>query len=130
MTTLTSELGTGLDDAARTEPALRTLRRGLRLTPEFRAGLAGTFALALAATAGRIVVPVAVQQTIDRGLTVPGGPDLGFVRSAMLLCALVVLATAACAYAMNVRLYRSTGMSTTCPCSPRAVNGAAPWSPG
>ncbi|MCW2915007.1 MAG: transporter related protein [Actinomycetia bacterium] len=112
MTTLTPEidkvLNKGLDEAARTEPALGTLRRGLRLTPEFRTGLPGTLALALAATAGRVVVPVAVQQTIDRGLTVPGGPDLGFVRNAVLVCAVIVLATAACAYAMNVRLYKST----------------------
>ena len=45
-----------------------TLRRGLRMMPEFRRGLPATFALALVATAGRVVVPIAVQQVIDRGL--------------------------------------------------------------
>ena len=48
--------------------AFATLRRGLRLMPEFRRGLPVTSLLALIATAGRVVVPIAVQQTIDRGL--------------------------------------------------------------
>lgn len=72
----------------------RTLRRALRLTPEF--------------TAGRVVVPIAVQQTIDRGLRASGGPDLPLVRTAALVAALAVGVTALAAYAMNVRLYRST----------------------
>ena len=45
----------------RREGALATLRRGLRMMPEFRRGLPATFALALLATAGRVVVPIAVQ---------------------------------------------------------------------
>ena len=60
------------------EGALATLRRGLRMMPEFRRGLPVTFALALVATAGRVVVPIAVQQVIDRGLA-GGRPDLGLV---------------------------------------------------
>lgn len=97
----------GLSDTA-AEGAISTLRRGLRLTPEFRAGLAGTLALALVSTAGRVVVPVAVQQTIDKGLGRPDGPDLAFIRTAVLLCAAAVLVTAVCAYLMNVRLYRTS----------------------
>ncbi|WP_019630688.1 ABC transporter ATP-binding protein [Actinomadura atramentaria] len=103
---------TGLDDTAETEGALRTLRRGMALSPEFRAGLAVTVLLALLATAGRVVVPVAVQQTIDRGLS-GGEPDLGFVRLMVLVCAVAVLLTAACAYAMNVRLYRTSESGLT-----------------
>ncbi|GAA1596731.1 ABC transporter ATP-binding protein [Actinomadura kijaniata] len=99
---------TALSETAATEGAFSTLRRGLRLTPEFRAGLAGTLLLALLATAGRVVVPIAVQQTIDKGLTGTGGPDIPFVRTAVLLCAVAVLTTAVSAYLMNVRLYRST----------------------
>ena len=99
---------TTLNEAATREGALTTLRRGLRLSPEFGVGLAGTLLLALVATAGRVVVPIAVQQTIDRGLGAPGGPDVGFVRNAVLLCAVAVLITAVSAYAMNVRLYKTT----------------------
>ncbi|GAA4102046.1 ABC transporter ATP-binding protein [Actinomadura miaoliensis] len=105
---------TTLNEAAVGEGALTTLRRGLRLSPEFRAGLAGTLLLALLATAGRVVVPIAVQQTIDKGLGGPDGPDIGFVRTAVLACALAVAVTALSAYAMNVRLYRTTesGLAT------------------
>ncbi|MQY02276.1 ABC transporter ATP-binding protein [Actinomadura macrotermitis] len=105
---------TTLSEAAGTEGALHTLRRGLRLTPEFRAGLAGTLLLALVSTAGRIVVPIAVQQTIDKGLGHAGGPDIGFIRTAVVLCAVAVLLTALSAYAMNVRLYKTTegGLAT------------------
>ncbi|MGY1711407.1 ABC transporter ATP-binding protein [Geodermatophilus sp. SYSU D00758] len=94
--------------AHRTEGALATLRRGLAMMPEFRRGLAATFALALVATAGRVVVPVAVQQVIDRGLSGPGGPDLDLVRDVVLLSALVVVVTAVAVYRMNVRLFRTT----------------------
>ena len=78
--------------ADRSEGALRTLRRGLRMMPEFRRGLPLTSALALVATAGRVVVPIAVQQVIDRGLAGPGGPDLGLVRDLVLVSAVVVVA--------------------------------------
>ncbi|MFC5186276.1 ABC transporter ATP-binding protein [Actinomadura harenae] len=100
---------TALSETAARESALSTLRRGLRISPEFRAGLTGTLLLALVATAGRIVVPVAVQQVIDKGLGKDGThPDLPFIRTAVALCAVGVLMTAVCAYLMNVRLYRSS----------------------
>ncbi|WP_169750208.1 ABC transporter ATP-binding protein [Streptosporangium amethystogenes] len=89
---------------------MATVRHGLSLTPEFRKGLAGTLVLAVVATVGKIIVPIAVQQTIDTGL---GGaaPDLAYVRTAVLLCAAAVVLTALCAYLMNVRLYRATESS-------------------
>jgi ATP-binding cassette subfamily B protein len=93
---------------SRPEGALATLRRGLRMMPEFRRGLPATFALALIATAGRVVVPVTVQQVIDRGLNAPGGPDVDFVTEMVLLAALVVIVTAVAVYRMNVRLFRTT----------------------
>jgi ATP-binding cassette, subfamily B, bacterial len=92
----------------REEGAFATLRRGLRMMPEFRRGLPATFALALVATAGRVVVPIAVQQVIDRGLAGPGGPDLDLVRNVVLACAAVVLLTVVAVYRMNVRLFRTT----------------------
>ncbi|MDP5184201.1 ABC transporter ATP-binding protein [Blastococcus sp. BMG 814] len=90
------------------EGALATLRRGLRMMPEFRRGLPVTFALALVATAGRVVVPIAVQQVIDRGLASPEGPDLGLVSWLVAACAVVVVLTAVAVYRMNVRLFRTT----------------------
>jgi putative ABC transport system ATP-binding protein len=84
-----------------------TLLHGLRLAPEFRAGLSVTLSLAVLSTAGRVVVPLAVQQTIDNGLSGPT-PDLVLVRWACALAGLAVLVTAVANYLMNVRLYRTT----------------------
>ena len=88
------------------EGALATVRRGLALSPELRSGLAGTLALALVATSGRVVVPIAVQQTVDNGLNASGGPDLGYVRIMVLAALFAVVATMVAAYLMNVRLFR------------------------
>ena len=104
----TSSVGHGTDSA------VGTIRRGLSYSPEIRAGLGLTLVLALVATAGRVVVPIAVQQTVDRGLLNPAGPDLGFVRWMCLAAGIAVLVTAGCAYLMNVRLFRTTecGLAT------------------
>jgi ATP-binding cassette, subfamily B, bacterial len=96
-----------LGSAEREEGAFATLVRGLRLTPEFREGLPVTLLLALVATGGRVVVPVAVQQTIDNGLS-GGTPDLALVRWSVGLAALALVVTALANYRMNVRLYRTT----------------------
>jgi ATP-binding cassette subfamily B protein len=82
-----------------------TLRRGLAISSELRNGLAGTLGLAVVATAGRVAVPVAIQQGLDHGLTVPGGPDLGVIARIVAIAAVVLLLTLTSAYLMNVRLY-------------------------
>ena len=99
---------TTIDSGTVERGAFATLVRGVRMTPEFREGLGVTLLLALVATGGRIVVPIAVQQTIDHGLNAPGGPDFGLVRLACGLAAFAVLLTAGANYVMNVRLYRTT----------------------
>ncbi|MEU1385662.1 MULTISPECIES: ABC transporter ATP-binding protein [unclassified Nonomuraea] len=90
--------------------ALATIWHGLSLTPEFRKGLAGTLALAVVATIGKIIVPIAVQQTIDTGIK-GGTPDLPYITRAVLVCAAAVLLTALAGYIMNVRLYKATESS-------------------
>jgi ABC-type multidrug transport system fused ATPase/permease subunit len=82
-----------------------TLRRGLAMSPELRAGLAGTLVLAVFATAGRVAVPVAIQQGIDRGLRAPGGSNLGVIATVVTITAAVLVVTMISAYLMNVRLY-------------------------
>jgi ATP-binding cassette subfamily B protein len=86
------------------------VRRGLSLTPEFRRGLAVTLLLAVVATAGKIIVPLAVQQTIDTGIAT-GTPDMPYITRMVLLCAAAVLLTATAGYLMNVRLYKATESS-------------------
>jgi putative ABC transport system ATP-binding protein len=94
--------------------AWQTVRRGLALSPEMRDGLPVTLGLALLATAGRVVVPIAVQQTIDGGLMRAGGADLAFVRWMCLVAGVAILVTAGSAYLMNVRIFRATeaGLAT------------------
>lgn len=105
MTTLTADAG--LQPTPR-EGAWQTLRRGLRLTPEFRVGLPLTLLFALLATAGRVVIPITVQQTIDRGLHDPRGVDLPAVRSAVAVAAVALVVTAVCGYLTNARLARAS----------------------
>ncbi|MDQ3732714.1 MAG: ABC transporter ATP-binding protein/permease [Actinomycetota bacterium] len=113
---LSQEEGDELADAGllttaadhRNDGAIKTLVRGARMLPELRQGLPGTLGLALVATSGRVVVPVAIQQTIDRGLNTPGGADAGFVRTAVLICLGVVVLTGIAAYFLNYRVFRTT----------------------
>lgn len=95
--------------AGRAAPSgLATLRRALALSPEFRVGLPVTLLLATLATVGRVLVPIAVQQTVDSGLTGPDGPDPARIRLFVGLAAVAVLVTAGSSYLMNVRLFRTT----------------------
>jgi putative ABC transport system ATP-binding protein len=108
MTTITGA------SARNTATAWQTVRRGLALSPEFFAGLPLTLLLALGATVGRVLVPIAVQQTIDNGLLGQKGPDVARVRDAVLIAGVAVVVTAFCAYRLNVRLFRTTetGLAT------------------
>ncbi len=94
--------------------ALATVRRGIALSPELRVGLGGTLILAIIATAGRLVVPIAVQQVIDRGILAgiePGSGDagastvdMGFVIWMVGLAVLAVFVTGGVTSWMHMRL--------------------------
>jgi ATP-binding cassette, subfamily B, bacterial len=101
------------------EGAWQTLVRGLRLSPDFRQGLAFTLLLAALSTVGRVVTPIAVQLTIDHGLVAtaaeglgpPGAPEgmrVGAVITYTLGATVAVLAAAIAGYGMNYRLARAT----------------------
>ncbi len=85
-----------------------TLRRGAQVSPELLDGIALTLLLALLAAAGRIVVPIAVQQTIDTGILADGGPDTRRVATLVALAVAGLLAGAACSALVNVRLFRAS----------------------
>ncbi|HUG83259.1 MAG TPA: ABC transporter ATP-binding protein [Euzebya sp.] len=85
--------------------AAETLRRGLALSPELRVGLAVTGLLAVLATAGRVVVPVLVQQIIDRGFDVESSiVHLGVITQLVVLGTVAVAITALATGLMNLRL--------------------------
>ena len=88
---------------------LAIVRTGLRLSPEFTKGIGVTILLALVATTGRIVIPVAVQQAMDKGFGAASGRvDVGEVERMVALAALAVIATMISATAMSRRLYRAS----------------------
>jgi len=85
--------------------AWETIKRGLSLSPELKVGLGGTIVIAIVATAGRVVVPIAIQQIIDRGFTA-GDVDLTFVIQMTILAFVAVVITGAATAWMHVRLAR------------------------
>ena len=105
--------GTQLD-TGESISAMRTIARGIELSPELKDGIGGTLAFAVLSTIGRIVVPVAVQQTLDKGVNAPGGPDLRFVGVVAVIAAVAVVVTALASYQMTYRLFTSAerGLAT------------------
>ncbi|WP_433829412.1 ABC transporter ATP-binding protein [Actinoplanes sp. CA-015351] len=87
------------------EGTVATIRRGLALSPELRPGLAGTIGLALLQMAGRVAVPIAIQQGIDKGINAPGGPDPGVVLVVVSLTLLALVISTVCGYLMTRRLF-------------------------
>jgi ATP-binding cassette subfamily B protein len=96
------------DDLPQIEGALRLLRRGLRETPELRAGIGYTIGLAMALTAGRLLIPILIQQIFDRGLNGPDGFRPGYVYSACAVAAGVVVLVYFAGRATFQRLVRAS----------------------
>jgi len=101
-------------DSGESISAWATIRRGIELSPELKEGIRGTLFFAVLSTIGRIVVPVAVQQTIDNGLNAPGGPDTGFMTMVAVVAAASIVVTAGASYLMTSRLFTSAerGLAT------------------
>jgi ABC-type multidrug transport system fused ATPase/permease subunit len=61
-----------------------------------------------------VLVPIAVQQVVDRGINGPGGPDAGFVAWSVALTALGVLLTGVASALMTARMFRAaeSGLAT------------------
>src|SRR5438270_11051711 len=93
--------------------AWRILRRGVALSPELADGIGLTLVLAMVATAGRVLVPIAVQQAVDNGISASGGPNTRYVATMVGLTAVGVVLTGVCSAFMTARLFRSaeTGLA-------------------
>jgi len=94
--------------------AMETIRRGIQVSPELKEGLAGTLVLALLASVGQVVVPIVVQQTLDRGLNGPGGPDVSFTSLMAVVAAAAIFLTSWASYLMTRRLFTTSerGLAT------------------
>jgi ATP-binding cassette, subfamily B, bacterial len=93
---------------ASTLGVLATLRRGAQVSPQLLDGIVVTVLLAVVAAVGRVVVPIAVQQTVDTGILAPAGPDLERVLALCLVATVVLLLGAVCSAYVNIRLFRSS----------------------
>ena len=83
--------------------ALATIRRGISLSPEIRRGMLVTITLAVVATAGRVIIPVAIQQVLDGGLA-EASVDMGFVGRMVVVSLVAVAITAIATGMMHLRL--------------------------
>lgn len=90
-------------DRERISGAIAVMRRGWRVSPELRDGFGVTLLLALLGAGGKVVVPVLVQQSIDRGLN-GGQVRLGRVFILCAFAAGAVLVTAFSTRASQRRL--------------------------
>lgn len=87
---------------------LGTLRRGVEVSPQLVQGIGVTFLLATLAAAGKVVVPIAVQQVMDTGILAEGGPDVRRVVTLVLAATLALVAGGLCSALVNVRLFRAS----------------------
>ena len=94
--------------------AMDTIRRGVAISPELREGLGITLLLAVVASCGQVVVPIAVQQTLDKGLNGPDGPRLSYVVWMGLAAALAIVVTSLASFLMTTRLFTTSerGLAT------------------
>ncbi|HEX6416948.1 MAG TPA: ABC transporter ATP-binding protein [Acidimicrobiales bacterium] len=91
--------------------AVEVLRRGLAVTPELRQGIAVTLAMAIATAAGKLAVPVLIQQILDRGVLGPAGFRPAFVYTACAATSAAVVALYFVARATYLRLVRAAEAS-------------------
>ena len=73
--------------------AVETIGRGVRAAPALRTGFGVTLALAMMGAGGRVVIPILVQQSIDRGFT-PAGVRVDLITTmAVVAFFVIVIAT-------------------------------------
>lgn len=95
------------DGPAELDGAIAVLRRGIAATPELKVGLAFTVGMAVSSGAGRIAVPVLIQQILDRGILGDQGYRPSFVYPACAVAVVAILGLFVLARATYLRLIRT-----------------------
>jgi putative ABC transport system ATP-binding protein len=97
-----------LDDGVDRPPAgaVDVVRRGMRVSPELRRGLATTVGLALLGAGGRVLLPIITQQVIDRGISADA-VDMGTVWSLAGAGVAVLVLTTVANWLTRARLARA-----------------------
>jgi putative ABC transport system ATP-binding protein len=86
--------------------AVGTIGRGLEEAPILKQGLGVTWLLAAVGAGGRVVVPILIQQSIDRGIVGQDGVRLGLVAQFAAIAAVSLLVAGLCQRTAIVRLGR------------------------
>jgi putative ABC transport system ATP-binding protein len=82
--------------------AVETLGKGVKAAPALRIGFLTTLGLALVGAGGRVVIPILVQQAIDRGLR-PSGVRVDVVAR---MCAIAFVTVCIATWAQRTAVYR------------------------
>jgi putative ABC transport system ATP-binding protein len=93
-----------VDDDVSGRGALWVLRRGVAFSPELRRGLRFTVLLALASAAGKLAIPILIQQIVDRGITDNDQFRTEFVVGACAFTLVIVGLVAVASRAAYIRL--------------------------
>jgi ATP-binding cassette, subfamily B, bacterial len=91
--------------------ALAVLRRGIAVTPELRQGLLLTVVLAVLTAAGKLALPILIQQVLDRGVRGDEGFRPVFVYGSSAATALAVVLLYVLARVTYLRLVTATEAS-------------------
>lgn len=95
------------DASPELEGAIAVLRRGVSVTPELKVGLLFTVGMAIASGGGRLAVPIAIQQILDRGVLGPEGFRSGFVYTASAVAIVAIVGLFLLSRATYLRLIRT-----------------------
>ncbi|MEP6624376.1 MAG: ABC transporter ATP-binding protein [Acidimicrobiia bacterium] len=99
------------DDYGVEEPeptgAFSVLRRGIAVMPEVREGVMVSLAFAVVVAAGKLLIPVAIQQVLDKGVLHKHGFQAGFVLTACALTAVGVIVLMVLSRITYLRLIRT-----------------------
>jgi len=95
-----------MSDAQEKSGTIATIGAGVQAAPTLREGLGATLALALFGAAGRVVVPILLQQAIDNGFTVVGGRTIVDVETVTWLCVYGALALVVTSLAQRTAVLR------------------------
>jgi putative ABC transport system ATP-binding protein len=85
------ETDDAIGDVRQPSGGLAVLRKGIRVMPEVREGIVVSIGFAVAVAAGKLLIPVAIQQVLDRGVLHSTGFRGTFVIGACVAAALGVL---------------------------------------
>ena len=99
------------EERLRDAGAIEVLRRGLAVTPELRQGIALTLVMAVVTAAGKLAVPILIQQILDRGVLTDAGFRPGFVLPACAATAALISGLYFVGRATYLRLVRAAEAS-------------------